>query len=338
MHFQRDYWPTQAWRLSPPQEQGLNPEFVPRLEAYLATLARPALDALLIVRHGYLVYERFAGNYTAESYMQLHSVTKSVISTLVGLALRDGLLRDLDQRWEELLPAYFDAATEPRKRQITLRHLLKMTSGLNPDYLAYPGRRGDTSEDWARFAVETPAILDPDQLFLYCSLGSHLLSKILTTVAGMSTLEYARHALFAPLGIASDEERGFAWETDPRGYFVGGAGLWLRAHDAAKLGLLYASGGQWEGRQLLPADYLREATREQSPGGHPEATAYGYHWWVGELGGQRYHYAAGFGGQYIQVFPELDLLIVILAPDAPSPGVYNRDLIPQAFVLPAIQE
>jgi CubicO group peptidase (beta-lactamase class C family) len=338
-YHQRNYWPTIAWRETSPQEQGMDAEILQRLDYYLTTIqTRPSLNTVLIIRRGHIVFERYANGYDQQRYQLLHSMTKSVISTLIGVALQQGYLHHLDQRWEEFLPAYFTAATDPRKKQMTLRHFLSMTSGLNPDFLAYPGRFGDQSTDWVRFAVEKPVLAHPDQMFMYSSLGSHLLSVILTQATGMSTLEFARKALFAPLGIASDEQAGFLWEADPQGHAIGGAGLCLNARDMAKIGYLYLNQGQWDGAQIIPKDYVYEAAQEQTRGGSPESTGYGYHWWVTVDENVKSFYAAGFGGQYVQVFPDLDTVIVILAPDAFSVGEYHRKFISSLFVFPAIRE
>ncbi len=332
-----EYWPTEAWRTASPDEQGIDPAFIKPLETYVQN-SRPHLNSLLIIRHGSIIFERYAQDYNQQSYQILNSMTKSFVSALVGIALQQGYLKSLDQRWLEFFPDYFAGNIDSRKEKITLRHLLKMTSGLNADALAYPGRRGDNSQDWMRFAIETPILLEPDQCFMYSSLGSHLLSMILSKVSGMSTVEFARRFLFAPLGIASDASAGFLWETDPQGFNIGGAGLYLTARDSAKLGYLYIKHGQWDNTQLLPRSYIETSTQTQSSGGHPEATPYGYHWWLEELGGHHAFYAAGFGGQYIQVFPQLDLILVYLAPDQPALGLYHRQLIPLAFVLPAIKD
>ncbi len=334
---QRGYWPTGDWRESPPHEQGIDAALLSGLDAYIKE-TRPYLDTILIIRHGYIVFERYYKEYARQSYHLFHSLTKSMISLLVGIALQEGFLHNLDQSWAEFTPEYFTSETDPRKRQITIRHLLKMTSGLNPDFLGYPGYERYKADDWIYFAVEERIWASPDQFFMYCSLGSSLLSVILTKATGMSTLEFARKYLFGPLGIASDEQEGFRWETDPQGYYLGGTGLQLRARDTAKLGYLALNNGLWDGQQLLPAAYVQQATREQSQGGYPEATAYGYHWWVVEQEGYHSFYAAGLGGQYIHVFPELDTLIVMFAPDEPAPGVYHRQFIPSLFVIPAIRD
>jgi CubicO group peptidase (beta-lactamase class C family) len=336
---QRDYWPTVDWRESTPQEQGMEPDVLLRLDTYLKEVqTRPELNTVLIVRHGRIVFEYYAQGYHQQSYQLLQSMTKSVISTLIGIALQQGYLHELDQRWEDFFPEYFTAETDVKKKQITLRHLLKMTSGLNPDTIAYPGRFGENPKDWVRFAIEKPTIAPPDRFFMYCSLGSHLLSCILTRATGMSTLEFARKYLFAPLGIASDEQAGFEWETDPQGYYIGGARMRLKARDAAKIGYLYLNKGQWEGTQIISPDYAVEAMRAHSGGGPPEAASYGYHWWVTEQDGHHSFFAAGFGGQYIQVIPDLELVLVIFAPDAPFVGVYHRNFIASLFALPAIQD
>ena len=111
----------------------------------------------------------------------------------------------------------------------------------------------------------------------------------------------------------------------------------LKARDAAKIGYLYLNRGQWDGVQIIPSDYAYEATQAHSRGGPPEAESYGYHWWVTEQDGYHSFFAAGFGGQYIQVIPDLDLVLVTLAPDAPFIGVYHRNFIASLFVIPAIQ-
>jgi CubicO group peptidase (beta-lactamase class C family) len=334
---QGSYWPTHGWHTSSAEEQGINSTFVRPLEGYIQS-TRPHLDTLLIIRHGYIVFERYYQDYMQDSYHTLNSMTKSFISALVGIALQQGYLQSLDQHWSDFFPEYFTSDTDARKTAITVRHLLKMTSGLNPDALAYPGRRGDNSQDWMRFALDTPTLLGPDTCFMYSSLGSHLLSIIVSKASGISTLEFARRYLFAPLGIASDIARGFEWESDPRGNHIGGAGLYLTARDSAKLGYLFLHNGRWDSTQLISPTYIEEATKAQSNGGHPEATPYGYHWWVEELAGYHSFYAGGFGGQYIQIFPQLDLVIVYLAPDQPALGLYHRQLIPLAFVLPSIRD
>ena len=336
-HIQRDYWPTARWCESSPEEQGMDPTRLFGLDTYIKE-TRPYLNTLLIVRHGHIVFERYYKDYNLSSYQLLHSVTKSVVSTLIGIALKEGYLKNLDQKWEELLSEYFTPKTDPQKRHITIRHLLKMTSGLNPDFLAYPGRFGDTSEDWARYAIEMPILAHPDQLFMYSSLGSHLLSVMLTKATGMNTLDFAKRYLFTPLGIDTDEQAGFSWKTDPLGYPIGGTWLHLKARDAAKFGYLYANNGMWDGKQIISAEYVHDSTREHTRGGHPEGTGYGYHWWVTEVAGHHSFYAAGYGGQYIHVFPDLDTIIVLFAPDEPAVGVYHRQFIPTLFVIPAIKD
>ncbi|GCE07479.1 serine hydrolase domain-containing protein [Dictyobacter aurantiacus] len=332
MYKKRDYWPTEDWRTSTPQEQGMDAGWQPQLMAYIGQ-TRPYLNAVLVIRHGYLVFEYYKENYSRESYQILNSATKSFTATLIGLALRDGFLTELDQCLEEFLPdAFRHLEVHPYKRQITMRQLLKMTSGLYPDALL----QYDDAEDWVRFALESPTLCPPDQLFLYSSISSHLLSVILSHATGMSTLAYARKVLFEPLGIRTDERAGFIWGQDPQGYYRGAGGLHLRARDVAKLGYLYLNEGLWEDTRLLPSTYVQEATRKQTSGGSPEAAGYGYQWWIAELAGQRYFFASGFGGQYLQVFPDLDLILVLHAPDEPFTGAYHRQFIPLAFLLPAM--
>ncbi|NJO05209.1 MAG: serine hydrolase [Chloroflexaceae bacterium] len=155
----------------------------------------------------------------------------------------------------------------------------------------------------------------PGETFVYKPTDSHLLSAIITEVSGKSTLEYGRERIFDPLGIPTDEAAGFAWNTDAQGYYGGPTGLRLRTHDLAKLGYLYVNNGVWNGAQLIPAEYVAESTRTQSEGDWSDAgdVTYGYHWWVADHGEYQAFFAAGFGGQFIYVIPDLNIVVVTVS-------------------------
>jgi CubicO group peptidase (beta-lactamase class C family) len=166
----------------------------------------------------------------------------------------------------------------------------------------------------------------PGSRFAYSSDGSHLLSAIVADATGQPTLRYAQAKLFAPLGIASGDafqpvfapsnqaayqRAGFAWPTDPQGYHLGYGFLKLTARDLAKFGYLYLEGGAWEGRQVVPAAYVRAATQPHVATGDPHATGYGYQWWTMSEQGHRGFAALGLGGQLVEVLPDLDLVVVL---------------------------
>jgi CubicO group peptidase (beta-lactamase class C family) len=329
---QRDYWPTAGWRTAPPAEVGMDPKVLAVLDTNVAY--HPQLRSLLVVRHGYLVYERY-WNGDAHTGQEAFSVTKSFTSALVGIALGDHHLQSLNQRVGELLAAHLPPKADPRLAKVTVQQLLTMTSGLagdtppdgDPD-LTY---RLYQSRDWVRHILARKPVTKPGTTFAYSNASSHLLSAIVADTTGRSTLAFARAKLFAPLGIHTEhafqpvgaafptpaEERAYerakvAWATDPQGYHGGFGGLKLPSRDLAKLGYLYLNGGRWDGVQVVPAGYVHASTQRQSqppPGGRFDG--YGYQWWVTSEHGHPSFVAVGYGGQFIQVIPDLDLVVVI---------------------------
>ena len=262
----------------------------------------PQVRSVLVIRHGYLVYERYWQGFTASDGHDSRSVTKSFVSALVGIALRDRHLESLDQTVEELLADHLPANADPRLRQATVKQLLAMTSGLASDDSSLGGDdkiwdRMARSRDWIRHTLGRRLESNPGERFAYSSATSHLLSAIVADSTGQSTLAFARAELFGPLGIATDhaleltvnhwpvtqaeletfEQATVAWPRDPQGYHFGGGFLKLPARDLAKLGYLYLNGGRWDGTQVVPADYVRASTQPQSdPGtGDPTATSGG---------------------------------------------------------------
>ena len=197
------------------------------------------------------------------------------------------------------LPPVFD----PRFASVTVKQLLTMTSGLAGDDASLAAMV--TSSDWVQHILGQRLETDPGTRFADSDASSHLLSAIVATVAGQSTLEFARAKLFAPLGIPTDaalepgvdcqfdaattqayQLASVAWPVDPQGYNYGAAFLRLPARDLAKIGVLYLNGGNWDGQQLIPADYVQSAT---SPyGSSPNLSmGYGWHWWVAVEGGHQ---------------------------------------------------
>jgi CubicO group peptidase (beta-lactamase class C family) len=146
----------------------------------------------------------------------------------------------------------------------------------------------------------------------------------------MGTAEFAKRYLFRPLGISTPK-----WVPDPQGHANGGRGLYLRARDLAKFGFLYLNQGQWEDRQIIPVDWIRASTRQQSEGGFPEYNRYGYLWWVTTEKGHPAYYAAGYGGQYVYIVPDFDIVVAITSKlDQSHPE--NKNVVSE-YVIPAIE-
>jgi CubicO group peptidase (beta-lactamase class C family) len=330
---QRDYWPTAGWRTAAPDQQGMNPAVLDDLNTVVPNFY-PQVRSVLVIRHGYLVYEGYWHGFTASDGHDSRSVTKSFVSALVGIALRDRHLESLDQTVEELLADHLPANAGPRLRQATVKQLLAMTSGLASDDSSLGGDdkiwdRMARSRDWIRHTLGRRLESNPGERFAYSSATSHLLSAIVADSTGQSTLAFARAELFGPLGIATDhaleltinhwpvtkgaletfEKATVAWPRDPQGYHLGDGFLKLPARDLAKLGYLYLNDGRWDGTQVVPADHVRASTQPQSDpdtGDH-----YGYQWWVNDNYGYDTFRAQGYGGQLIYVIPKLDLVVVI---------------------------
>jgi CubicO group peptidase (beta-lactamase class C family) len=355
---QRAYWPTSGWRTAPPTTEGMDPTVLATIAGNVASVY-PQVRSVLVVRHGYLVYERYWQAMTASHSDNLYSVTKSVVSALVGIALGEGKLKGLDQPLGELLASHLPKDADPRLARVTLEQLLTMTSGLAGDD---PGLGGDphisqrqgASRDWVRHILGRRLATNPGASFAYSSATSQLLSAIVADATGQSTLAFARARLFGPLGINSAnapapvlvahpspatvkayDRASVAWPTDPQGYQLGFSGLKLPSRELAKVGYLYLNGGRWDSRQVIPAGYVAASTRPHStPPPDGPGDGYGYQWWVTSQARHPSFLAHGHGGQLVQVVPDLDLVVVITS-DATQHRNDALELVGQA-IIPAV--
>lgn len=298
------YWPTNGWQSSTPEAQGIDSALL--ADALLAWREENVqIHSLLIVRNGYIITDATFYPYDGQTIHDVASVTKSVMTTLIGIAADQGKL-DLDDKMVSFFPDRTIANLDARKEAITVRHLVSMTSGLQ---CIRDGMEGDTtlemhrSPDYVQFALDLPVAYEPGSQFIYCSPAISLLSPILQQATGMTTLEFARQYLFEPLGI-----HDVIWETDPQGYYRGWGDLSLHPHDMAKLGLLFMQEGRWEDEQIISRRWVKEARTAQSVT-PSEEHPYGYGWWLTpELEGV--YRADGRNGQYIYILPGWNMLLV----------------------------
>jgi CubicO group peptidase (beta-lactamase class C family) len=332
---------TVDWPLSAPASQGVDAQQL--AAAYDMAAEFMPLYSLLVVRHGALVGERYFGRHNAHSAFNIKSASKSVLSLLVGIALEQGVLLSIDQPIAAWLPEYFNGQTDPRKYDITLRHLLTLSAGLGWVENASGVRRWRHSPDWAQFALDLPLVGTPGRQFNYCTPLTHLLSVILTRASGMSTLDYAQRFLFSPIGA-----QAIRWKTDPQGYAVGGSEVCLTARDMARLGVLVAQRGNWNGQQIVPAAWIDASTHPQialrQPGfWQPAYTDYGYLWWLRQFRGMDAAVASGYAGQLIIVIPALDTVVVTTADtDTPFSSAMSQsrqiETLVEEHVLPALHK
>ncbi len=329
---ERDYWPTDGWRTASPASQGMDAALLDEADRQVrATL--PDLSALLVVRGGRLVFERYYNGQDADEPINVRSITKSVTGALVGIALADGDLENLDQTIGELIPDRILPDADPLTPTITLRHLLTMTSGwawdIHSDYATIIA-----SDDWVDLTLSLPVAYQPGTYYAYNTGGSHLLSVILEEVTGQDPADYAAERLFTPLGIEPGD-----WQRSPQGETVGGFGLELTPRDMAKFGYLYLNHGEWDGEQIVPADYVQAATTYQSAGDSTGLASYGYQWWVTVTYAAGYdaYFALGYGGQFIYVVPALDLVVVAaVARRVPPEELRSPRPLIENLIVPAV--
>lgn len=303
----REYWPTNGWRISTPEMQGMDSAKLEIADEFIQNRL-PDAFSLLVVRNGYLIFEKYYSWGSPEKYAVVHSVTKSVTSALIGIALEKGDLNSLDQKLIEFFPEYITDDLDPRKKAISLEHLLTMSAGFKWNDWGPDISNWYTSSDWVKFTIQLPQENNPGEIFNYNTSLSHLLSIILTKSTKSSTLDYAKQNLFEPLAI-----RSVYWHQDPHGYYIGGFGLGLSARDLAKIGFLYLNNGYWDGRSIVPEHWVKESTRQAISAGNGMygPIGYGYHWWVKEVDGCFSYRAWGRRGQFVVVVPELDMVIVV---------------------------
>jgi CubicO group peptidase (beta-lactamase class C family) len=300
-------WPTKGWATSSPEEQGMSSEQLARLVEFGGN---NNMDSLLVTRHGRIVLEATYAPFRPGLKHRINSATKAVISTLVGMAMRDGKLDGTDRRVMEFFADRTIANLDERKKAITIRHLLDMTSGIGwtegLDGIPQTFFAMERSPDWQQFVLDRPMAEPPGTLFYYDSGNSHLLSAILTKVTGKSALDYAREVLFGPLGIED-----VTWRSDPQGISGGGAGLYMHPRDMAKIGYLYLRSGMWEGKQILPASWIEDVRKADVDmrESWAQALRYGSQFWV--MPDHDAYMAVGYDRQLIVVMPKLDIVAVM---------------------------
>jgi len=315
---------------APADDAEIAAQIEPEVEAFLETAdTHDQVRAVLVYHDGEPVFERYTGA-TPEDYWDTRSVTKSVMATLIGIAIEQGHIEGVDKTLGDLLPSYAADLT-PETASITLREVLTHTAGYRAE--DSPGEMYWESPDWIRTILAHRAADGPgDGSFAYSNQGAHLLSAILVEATGRPVLQFARENLFEPLGIPSEpaleivldsvdrvpdpadvtayNEADFAWPVDPQGYHEGAGLAKLRPQDLAALGLLYLNDGRWAGEQVVPESWIQEATAA-----HVERTGegfgYGYMWWTTEADGDAAFFARGRGGQLIEVVPDRDLVVVV---------------------------
>ena len=355
-------WPTKQWPTASPSSVGINVAVLDSINAEIAAGKYGYVDRMVVIRHGKLVYDRSYHQDYARAYADsvavtgplnahdftgpynyynpwwhpfyrggdLHteqSVTKTVTSVVIGVAVTRGDFPSIDTPVLTFFDTTAVANIDARKRRMTVRHLLTMTSGLDwNESLPYTDPKNtatqlEESSDWAKFTIDRPMAVDPGTTFNYNSGATVLLARVFRRATGMDIEEYAARHLFAPLGI----ERWF-WKRTPTGLVDTEGGLYLETRDLAKIWYLFLRDGSWDGQQIVSADWVRTSTAPAvATGSGPKSARYGLAWWLypNPRDSTRWYWAgSGFGGQAPIVLPDDDMVVVFnswnILPGRPS--------------------
>jgi CubicO group peptidase (beta-lactamase class C family) len=301
--------PPQGDRYPQAAAQNVDPQGLERAHGALA--ANPYTRLLLVERNGVLVMEDYFNGGAATVAYDVRSVTKTMTSILIGIAIDRSLIRSVDQTIGDFLDPVAPGL-DPSTAQIRIHDLLTMTSGLPwrelnsglQDYFAFVG-----SPDPLRWILDRPLEHPPGEVWNYNTGATHILSAILTEATGMSARSFAQENLFGPM----ESEVG-GWLADPRGYNYGGHGISLTGRTMVKLGRLFLDGGAYRGRQVVSSEWVRESTAQHYSTGNvlPWSPGYGYLWWIGrdDRTGLTFYFAMGYGGQFIVDVPSRNATIV----------------------------
>jgi len=348
---QRAPWPTAGWATSTPSDQGMDAAPLDELDRRIRADDYGLVDRLVVTRNGWLVYDRtYERDYREISrgrrspigcgidactdaaevhqfnylhpdhhpfYMgrrvhSLQSVTKSVSSALIGIAIGRGEIAGVDAPLLSFFEDYDLSGTDPRLRAATLDDLLTMRSGIEWHETDRPFNDTNTTlqleaaDDWVQFTLSQPMDAEPGTKWVYNSGGSHLMSGIIRAATGSTIDVYAERHLFGPLGITD-----YHWKKTPKGLPDTEGGLYLEAPQLARIGYLYLNDGVWDGQRILPQGWVAASTGTRVSQVNAAGFGYGYQWWRIDRGQTAIWAGQGFGDQYLIVIPEYDIVAVV---------------------------
>ena len=316
---------------STPEAEGVSSEGISNFLKAISN-SKHEFHSFMLLRHGKVVAEGWWNPYRPDLKHTMYSASKSFTATAIGFAVSEHLLT-VNDKVVSFFPNDLPDTVSPFLAQLTVKDVLSMSDGQDPDPTAIvPGR----DSNWVKGFLSTPILYQPGTKFLYNSLGTYMLSAIVQKVTGQKVIDYLTPRLFKPLGIT-----GIDWETDPRGINTGGWGLRLKTEDMAKFGQLFLQNGNWNGKQILPESWIKEASTkkiDQDPNAPQEKKdsndwlqGYCYQMWRCRHNAYR---GDGAFGQYIIVMPEKDAVLAITSESLDMQGELN---LVWEYILPAIQ-
>ena len=333
-----DKWPTRGWITSTPKKEGMNPDSLLTLSNLLESGDLGYIDGMLVIRNGKIIFEEhYTNNYDSlfettntqrEKYnyydsewhpyykgTKLHtmqSVSKSFTSAAIGIAIKNGHISGTNEKIMNYFDEYESAIPDPRRDAITIKDVLTMTTGILWDEFSMPYTdtsstcvQMEATDDWVKYVIDQPMAFDPGEKWEYSSGATMLLSHIIERASGQDLALYLEKNLFSELGI-----QDYFWKHIPSGLTDAEGGLYLTPRNLAKFGYLYLNNGNWNGKQILPQNWVTLNTSKPLDTLWP-TFKYGYQWWLIPYGeNQITMLASGLGGQIMLVIPELNIVAV----------------------------
>jgi CubicO group peptidase (beta-lactamase class C family) len=346
-----------GWQTASLDEVGISEEILGGLIEAIDSDVYENVHSVLIVKDGWLVFEEYFAGYSydwwdpqfrgrnvefdIDATQNVHSVTKSITSSLLGITVDHGFIQSVDEPVFAFFPEYSHLRDESKDR-ITLAHLLTMTSGLDWNENDVPP--GDMSNDVVQlFVVSDPiayilakaVVAEPGTRWQYNSGGVNLLGEVIRRATGARVDEFAGQQLFARLGIADYE-----WNYINADVVFTSGDLGIRPRDMAKLGYLYLNGGLWNGERIVSQGWIEASTNESVSFDRDDWTGYGYLWWLRtyHVNSAAYHtfQALGWGGQRSIVFRDLDMVVVFTGGNYVTPERVDEIIV--QYILPAVAQ
>jgi CubicO group peptidase (beta-lactamase class C family) len=338
-----DDWPTGTLEEADIDRPAIEKFIQSLIDTPMESVHSPVVEGVLIARHGKLVLEEYFHGEHRDKLHETRSAAKSLTATLVGAVIHSGApLKVSTPVYEIMNGGKFPAGLEPRKRAMTVEHLLTMSSGFYCDDAdpRAPGNEENQFDqkdepDYYRYTLRVPMASAPGEKAVYCSINANLALGVVSRATGESVLDTFDRLLGAPMNIHT-----YAWPLDPAGHPYGGGSVQFLPRDFMKLGQLMLNGGTWKGKRILGRDFVERASSQLY---HLKNITYGYLWWTIEYPYKdrtlRAYFAGGNGGQGVMVIPELDLVIATYAGNyADRVGLHVQHDLTPCYILPAVRE
>lgn len=337
---QRYDWPTTDWLTVDPASLRMDSERLSMLEPMIKS-EYSNINGIVVIRNGYIAYERYYNGYGPDDTHHVASVTKSIISALIGIAIDAKYIKDVDQKVLDFFPEYVPNAADRQIREITIRHLLTMTAPYSFEDWHEPLDKMCMQSDWVKYTLDMMGQDGVIGTFKYSTAGAHLLSAIITRSTGKSACEFANDRLFKLIGmkeIPNYDMKSFGfddlfgknvkgWVKDPLRNSTGGWGLTVIPRDMARFGFLYLNHGIWDNNQIISKIWIDDSTA-MNP------NKYGYLWWLHEEDGVSIYSAIGDGGNIICCIPAEKLVVAIASEFVINPR--DRWILIKDIIMPSL--